>query len=385
MKKHAIIPIFIPHRGCPHTCVFCNQRAITARRPDVRPEDVQGILDTWLSTLQGRGIETIEAAFYGGSFTGLPLEEQAAFLAPAKAYKDRHLIDRIHLSTRPDYIDRPVLEQLRAYDVDIIELGVQSFDPGVLAASERGHTEEDVYRACDLIRKYGFTLGIQLMIGLPEDSREKCIASAKKTAEIGPAIARLYPTVVLKRTALADMYAAGAYHPLSDDEAAAITADMYRILTAAGVRIIRVGLKSTDLITDGGEVQGHSFHPAFRQLVEGRIAREDLEAQLMQLLEPAGGLRTGALEAYGAGVQTDGAPGAETAGTSGGTGTSCPPELRAFTFFSCPESFSNMIGNGSENKRYFAEKYPDLSIRYAVDRSLPPMHFRAEAAAPRLK
>ena len=359
MKRHAIIPIFIPHRGCPHTCVFCNQRAITARRPDVRPEDVQEILDTWLSTLQGRGIETIEAAFYGGSFTGLSLEEQAAFLAPAKAYKDRHLIDRIHLSTRPDYIDRPVLDQLREFDVDIIELGVQSFDPDVLAASGRGHTEEDVYRACDLIREYGFTLGIQLMIGLPEDSREKCIASARKTAQIGPAIARLYPTVVLKDTALSEMFAAGTYHPLSDAEAAAITADMYRILTAAGIRIIRVGLKSTDLITDGGEVQGHSFHPAFRQLVEGRIAREDLEAQLIQML---------------------GAPGRGGAGGADGRAAQ-----RAFTFSSCPESFSNMIGNGSENKKYFAEKYPDLSIRYAVDRDLPPMCFRADPAAPHLK
>ncbi len=346
MKKHAIIPIFIPHRGCGHDCVFCNQRAITARQPDVRAEDVRQILDTWLSTMQG--LETIEAAFYGGSFTGLPLEEQAGFLAVTKEYKDAGLIDRIHLSTRPDYIDRPVLDQLQAYGVDIIELGVQSFDPDVLAASRRGHTVSDIYDACELIRSYGFTLGIQLMIGLPGDSREKCIDSARKTVQIGPELARLYPTVVLQDTELARMYAAGLYHPLSNREAVEITKEMYRILDAAGITILRVGLKSTDLISGSSgdsAVQGHTFHPAFRQLVEGELAKEDLEAQLPAALrEHPGSTEHGSTE--------------------------------PITFSCCGESFSNMIGHKACNKQYFAEKYPALKIRYCVDDCLPRGEYR---------
>ena len=346
MKQHAIIPIFIPHRGCPHTCVFCNQRAITARQPDVTPEDIPGILDTWLSTLSGRSIRTIEAAFYGGSFTGLPKAEQAAFLAAAKDYKDRGLISRIHLSTRPDYIDGGILDLLEEYGVDIIELGVQSFDPEVLRAAGRGHTAEDAVRASLLIRERGFTLGIQLMIGLPEDSAEKCIASARRAAELKPAIARLYPTVVLSGTALERMYREGIYHPLSTDEAVSMTKGMYRILDEAGINIIRVGLKSTDLITeDGGEVRGHSFHPAFRQLVEGEIAKEDLEEQLAGLLRDDG---------------------------RGGV------SAREVVFSSCGESFSNMIGNAKRNKRYFAEKYPSVSIRYSVSGDLPRGKYRAE-------
>lgn len=342
MKRHAIIPIFIPHRGCRHACVFCNQRAITARQPDVTPSDVRGILDTWLSTMQrqdrsGAGLETIEAAFYGGSFTGLPLAEQAAFLAVLKEYKDQGRIDRIHLSTRPDYIDAPVLEQLAYYGTDIIELGVQSFDPGVLAASRRGHSVEDIYRACDLIKSYGFELGIQLMIGLPGDSEEKCVESARRTVEIGPSLARLYPTVVLADTELARQYAAGEYIPLTTEDAVSTTAKMYRILTEAGITILRVGLKSTDLISDSSEesaVQGHSFHPAFRQLVEGRIAREDLEKAL-----------TGILRDH--------------------------PDCGNVTFSCCGESFSNMIGNARENKIYFAAAYPRIRFSYAVDASLP--------------
>ena len=115
MKKHAIIPIFIPHRGCPNDCVFCNQKAITARQPDVTPSDVRDVIETYLPTLTGRGLETIEVAFFGGSFTGLPMDEQSAFLAVAAEYKRKGLIDKIHMSTRPDYIDTAILDNLRSY------------------------------------------------------------------------------------------------------------------------------------------------------------------------------------------------------------------------------------------------------------------------------
>ena len=189
------------------------------------------------------------------------------------------------MSTRPDYIDETILDNLKKYDADIIELGVQSFHPDVLKAASRGHSAEDVYKACDLIRSYGFELGIQLMIGLPEDSLERCIYSARETVKIAPSVARLYPTIVLNDTELLRMYQRHEYSPLTTDEAVAITKEMYRILDNAGINIIRVGLKSTDLITEGGEIRGHTFHPAFRQLVEGELAKEQLEEQLTELLQ----------------------------------------------------------------------------------------------------
>ena len=142
MKKHAIIPVFIPHRGCPNDCVFCNQKAITARQPDVTPDDVRDIIETYLPTLTGRGLETIEVAFFGGSFTGLPIEEQSAFLAVASEYKRKGLIDKIHMSTRPDYIDKEILDNLRRWDADTIELGVQSFDDAVLTAASIANGED---------------------------------------------------------------------------------------------------------------------------------------------------------------------------------------------------------------------------------------------------
>ena len=370
MKKHAIIPIFIPHRGCPNDCVFCNQKAITARQPDVTPDHVRSIIETYLPTLTGRGLETIEVAFFGGSFTGLPMDEQSAFLAVAAEYKRKGLIDKIHMSTRPDYIDTAILDNLRSYDADTIELGVQSFDDAVLAAAGRGHTAAAVYEACSMIHSYGFELGIQLMIGLPGDSLEKCLYSSRETVRMRPSIARLYPTIVLQDTALYDMAQAGLYHPLTTPEAVAITKEMYRILAGAGINIIRVGLKSTDLISGSGQdsdkTWGHTYHPAFRQLVEGEIAREDIEAQLRSLPEDP--------HAAGFSVPVDDSRTTDDPHAPGDHSSAM--KKRRITVSSNGVSFSNMIGNRACNRRYFESAYPDLSIRFAVDDSLPDMTFR---------
>ncbi|MCR5010643.1 MAG: radical SAM protein [Clostridia bacterium] len=333
MKKHAIIPIFIPHKGCPHACVFCNQNAITARTANVTPEDVRRIADEWLSTLEGRGLEEIELSFFGGSFTGIPLEQQSAFLAVAKEYKEAGKIDKIHLSTRPDYIDEEILDNLKAYGADVIELGVQSFDPEVLRLSERGHGPEDVYRACDLIKSYGcFTLGIQLMIGLPGDSYDKCMESVRRTIEIGPEIARLYPTVIISGTKLCKMYEEGSYEPFLQEEMLRTTTDMYRKLTDAGINVIRVGLKASALINDSEDsrVVGDTYHPAFRQLVEGRIIRDKAEELLAQHLKDL-------------------------------------PDENQLLITAGPGTFSSLIGHKAENKQYFADKYSRLRLIYRED------------------
>jgi len=346
MKKHAIIPIFIPHKGCPNDCVFCNQKKITARDADVLPEDVRRIIEQYLTTLENRGLETLEVAFFGGSFTGIPMEEQTAFLAEAKRYKDMGKIDKIHLSTRPDYINEEILDNLKKYGVDVIELGVQSFDEDVLMASGRGHNVKAVEDACELIHKYGFTLGIQLMIGLPCDTKEKCIASAKKAVSLNPAIARLYPTVVIKETQLAQMAAKGEYKALSTEEAVDITKEMYKILTDAGVTVIRVGLKSSDLITTDGEesqVAAGVFHPAFRQLVEGEIAKDLIERKINELYPEA--VQKGQWGDINEDFSQHGP---------------CP----TIVVRAVDKQFSNVIGHKGCNKKYFAETYPWLNIEY---------------------
>lgn len=344
MKTHAIIPIFIPHRGCPHDCVFCNQRKITAKLAPVTTEEVTNTINTWLTTLDD--IDTVEVAFFGGSFTAIPIDEQTEYLKIAKKYKDKGLIDKIHLSTRPDAIDKKILNNLKSYGVDVIELGVQSFDDKVLALSERGHNSEVVYKSSKMIKEYGFTLGIQLMIGLPGDSADSCIYSAKETVKIAPDIARLYPTVIIEDTKLYSHYLSGNYSPLPENIAVERTKNMYRILTDAGINVIRVGLKSSDIINEEGTISNYTFHPAFRQLVEGEIAKEEVLNQLNKLE----------------------IPNIKKSATTEGEFADYTNELY---LVSNPKSFSNLIGHKGCNKKFFKATYPQINFSYKTDYHIP--------------
>lgn len=271
MKEHAIIPIFIPHNGCPHDCVFCNQKKITARDESPTAQLVIETIERNLNTLNDAGVPNIEIGFFGGSFTGIPVEEQNYYLEIAREYKSDSRVSGIRLSTRPDYIDETILDNLKHYSVDLIELGVQSFDDEVLKLSERGHDANQVERAASLVKDRGFDLGIQLMIGLPGDTREKSVRSSEELVRLKPSVARLYPTVILKDTKLMNMYECGGYIPFSDDEMLETTTDMYDIITSAGINVIRIGLKSTDLINDQSDDIAGAYHPAFSELVQGQL------------------------------------------------------------------------------------------------------------------
>lgn len=327
MKTHAIIPIFLPHSGCPHDCIFCNQKKITAKLEPMSKDAVSAIVEQVLPTIKARGIETVEMAFYGGSFTGMPTGQQEAYLSIAQDYKNQGLIHKIRLSTRPDYISEEILSLLKNYQVDIIELGVQSFDEDVLKLSNRGHSVDCVYTSSALIKSYGFELGIQLMIGLPGDTYEKALSSAKKTVDIGPSIARIYPTIIIKDTGLESLYLCGDYQPLSLSEAVRTAKDMYLVLDASGINVIRIGLKSSDNIADGQGILGDTFHPAFRQLVDSELAKESLERQLRTAFDTA-------------------------------------------TFYANKSSFSNMVGHQKSNKDYFKKVYPKKVFMFKIDNSL---------------
>jgi radical SAM superfamily enzyme len=264
--KHVNIPVFISHEGCPNDCVFCNQRKITAKVDAMTLPEVSEQIKTYSSTLDDDAY--VEIAFFGGSFTGIDAALQERYLKLAYEYKKAGKIKAIRLSTRPDYISRDILDRLRLYEVDTIELGVQSLDEAVLKASNRGHLVTDVYEAVRLIQAYGFHLGIQLMVGLPQDTKERAILSAKLTALLKPEFVRIYPTLVIKETKLLELTHEGIYQPLSLETAVDWTKEMYQVFLSSQIPVIRMGLQPTDLIAEGKEVIYGPFHPAFRQLVE---------------------------------------------------------------------------------------------------------------------
>jgi histone acetyltransferase (RNA polymerase elongator complex component) len=262
-----IIPVFVPHRGCPNDCVFCNQRKITGQKNSYDYKRIDKEIMNAVSTINFDKNPDVEIAFYGGTFTAIEEESQIEFLKIAYKYVKDYKIKGIRVSTRPDYINDEILIRLQKYGVKTIELGVQSLNNDVLFSSNRGHNSEIVYESAKLIKKYGFILGIQLMIGLPGDSKKIDMETVNKVVDIKPNIARIYPTLVIKDTELAVMYKKGLYKGLSVDEAVDISKDMYKVLFLNGINVIRIGLQPTENILEGEDVIGGPFHSAFRELV----------------------------------------------------------------------------------------------------------------------
>ena len=246
-KEEYIIPIFVPHLGCPNDCTFCNQKSISGQTKEVTAKEVKDTIEKYLKSFKNKDCYK-EVAFFGGSFTGIKKEKQEELLEAAYEYIKNKEIDSIRLSTRPDYIDKDELKMLKKYGVKTIELGVQSTNDYILRKCKRGHTFEDVKKASKLIRRFGFKLGHQMMIGLPESTKLDELNTAKDLAKLKPKIMRLYPVLVIKKTELEKEYLKGEYEPLSVEQAVERCKELYYFFNKKHITVIRMGLQSTDLI-----------------------------------------------------------------------------------------------------------------------------------------
>lgn len=269
-QKHYNIPVFIPELACPFQCVFCNQQKITGHHQVPGDDEIVQTIEAHFKTFKAVNPH-VEVGFFGGSFTGLPITQQAHFLSLVKPFLDEGKVDGIRLSTRPDYIDTGILEMLKSKGVTTIELGAQSLVNEVLSASFRGHTVEQTEKASALILSHGIDLGLQMMIGLPGDSLERALVTANRIVDLGASSTRIYPTVVIRDTALHNWYKKGTYKPLSMPEAVEWTKNIIPVFEKAGVTILRTGLHPSEGLTDGSELVTGPFHPSFKELVMTEI------------------------------------------------------------------------------------------------------------------
>ena len=230
MSEQYIIPIFVPHLGCPNDCTFCNQKSISGQTKQVTAEDVKQTIEEYLKSFKDESLHK-EVAFFGGSFTGIDEAKQEELLEAAYEFVKNKQIQSIRISTRPDYIDKEKLKLLKKYGVKTIELGVQSTNDYILKKCKRGHTFEDVKKASKLIRNHGFVLGHQMMIGLPESTKIDELNTAKDLAKLKPKIVRLYPVLVIKGTELEKEYQNGEYEPIPLSQAVERCKELYYFFT----------------------------------------------------------------------------------------------------------------------------------------------------------
>ena len=275
MTKHYTIPIFIPELACPFQCVFCNQKKISGHQNIPNEKEIIKIIEDHLQSFKNIR-RTVEVGFFGGSFTGIPIDEQRNYLKIIKPFIESGEIKEIRLSTRPDYINDDILAMLAENHVGTIELGAQSFHDDVLKKTRRGHTAAQIEKASASIISKGFKLGLQMMIGLPGDTFEKSMFTANKIIEAGAHCTRIYPALVIKDTVMHKWYDRGSYKPLSLDEAVDWTSVILPLFEEAGINVIRVGLHPSEGLLSGDELIDGPCHPSFRELVITNIWKKIL-------------------------------------------------------------------------------------------------------------
>jgi len=318
--KRSIVPIFIPHLGCPHICVFCDQKTSAAESAPA-PERVLEMIKAGL----GRA-SFPQIAFYGGSFTALLPEMQENYLKAAFLFVQRGLADSIRVSTRPDCVDEETVSRLLRFGVKTVELGVQSTDDRVLALCGRGHTGKDAVSASRIVKEAGLELILQMMPGLPGSSGESDRETARQLCRMRPDGVRIYPVCVLRGTPLAEWAARGEYAPMTVGDAVDLCSDLLSIFEEKDVPVIRVGLNPTPALSNGGVIAG-AYHPAFGELASSRALRREAERLLAAM-----------------------------------------PASSSVTLTAGKGKLSQLKGQKKENELYLKRRFPHMAIAYAEDR-----------------
>jgi len=332
------IPIFVPHKGCPHDCIFCNQKRITGQTLDISTNDVINIIEENLSSINSfDGEKYVEIAFFGGSFTAIEKPLRESLCKIAYKYLKEGRVNGIRCSTRPDCIDDEILKELKEYGFTAIEIGVQSTDDKVLLKSQRGHTSDVVFYASNLIKEYGFSLGLQMMIGLLGDTYEKSIKTAKDIISLKPDCVRIYPTLVIKDTHLYDMMQNGDYTPITLDYTVKILGEILDMFYKENINVIRVGLQTTDEVNQKN-VLG-PYHPAIRELAEGELFKNKIEKYIIDKSLKDTNL----------------------------------------IVFANLKSISKISGHNKKNSKYFYQKYK-IKLRFKVDNKINEYDFKLKKA-----
>jgi histone acetyltransferase (RNA polymerase elongator complex component) len=213
----------------------------------------------------------IQIAFYGGNFLGLRDPDVRALLEMAQHFVRKGHVNDIRFSTRPDTIDDHRLKLIVGYSVRAIELGVQSMSDEVLSMNQRGHTSSDTVFAVHKLKKNGYEVGLQMMVGLPGDTIRRSWDTARRIVDLAPDYVRIYPTVVLESSLLAKWYQRGEFTPWALSSCVSLVKELYLLFTQNNIRVIRMGLQAEVGFNSGRIIIAGPYHPAFGHLVHSKM------------------------------------------------------------------------------------------------------------------
>ena len=268
-----IIPIFIPHAGCPYKCVYCDQHAISGAVVMPSVEEIHSIIKRNLKSMSKN--EKIGIGFFGGTFTSLPSEWQEKYLKAVRPYIKKR-VHELRMSTHPEAVSEESIRRFKKHGGRLVELGIQSLDREVLKKIKRQVSFKVVKEANKIIKKSGLKTGVQIMVGLPGDNLERSKRTVKKLIQLRPETARIYPAIVLKGTELATRYRKGQYRPLSLEKAIEYSSLLSDMFEHSGVKVIRIGLHPSKDLDSGNTLLAGPYHHAFGEMVRSRQMRNKI-------------------------------------------------------------------------------------------------------------
>jgi elongator complex protein 3 len=259
-----------PEGSCRWGCIYCpytgkapksytgeEPAALRARRASFDPAlQIKNRLKQY--EIQGHPTDKCEIIIMGGTFLEMEKEYKESFVRAiydtlngevskdiihAKALNEnaRHRVVGFTIETRPD-VCTPYIQEMLHYGATRVELGVQNPDDGIYKKINRGHSVEDVVSSTKALKDAAFKVVYHVMLGLPGSDPKKDVEMFKKLfsdERFQPDMLKIYPTLVLPRTKLHELYENGEYTPYSSELAADVIAQAYRYIPEY-VRVMRI-------------------------------------------------------------------------------------------------------------------------------------------------
>lgn len=277
-----LLPVFLPYHGCPNRCTYCAQHLQTGVGIPSLPQVYHHLREN-LEERSNRNQQGIGLAFFGGTFTALPMPWQKEFLALAGRYRSSSLVTHVRCSTRPDRVDPGHLAWLHAQGLDMVELGVQSFCTNVLDQSRRGYDGQSALDACVMVQRSGLELGIQLMPGLPGSTSQTWGRDVDQASLLRPKAVRIYPCLVLQGTPLARAFQRQAFRPWGMQRTVWSVGQALLTFWGRGIPVIRIGLAPEQNLLSA--ILAGPWHPALGQMAKSSALYSHILGVLTRLPE----------------------------------------------------------------------------------------------------
>jgi elongator complex protein 3 len=309
-----VITVMAKPYDCPHgKCIYCpggkefniplsytGKEPVTklAQKFEFDPKS-QVVSKLQQQVLRGHNVSKVELVVVGGTFPFMPKDYQRNFakecfdalngqesrsLQEAQNLNEKSQIRCVGFTveTKPDYCKSSHIDLMLELGITRVEIGVQSLQRDVYQNINRGHTIEDVYDSFQISKDSGYKIVVHMMPGLPGSTPEKDLKDFRKLFEdprLRPDMLKIYPTLLLRDTGLAKLYAKGLYKPYQDDVLTDLLLEMKKTVPS-WVRIMRIQRE----IESENIINGHSISN-IRQILQKKLREQGLQCNCIRCRE----------------------------------------------------------------------------------------------------